>query len=75
MAEVTTDKPGRIGRPCKYPWNEWLDGQVWKLVQGTDFDTAPEAFRDTARHYAIRHGLKFGSCIKGNRVIIQAIRR
>ena len=21
----------------KYPWNEWADGQVWKLTRGRDF--------------------------------------
>jgi hypothetical protein len=24
-------------RPFKYPWDKWLDGQVWRIEQGIDF--------------------------------------
>lgn len=26
------------GRPARYPWNEWMDGEIRVLVQGDDFD-------------------------------------
>lgn len=25
----------------RYPWNEWFDGDIWKLTQGEDFDSSP----------------------------------
>jgi len=25
----------------RYPWNDWFDGDIWKITQGTDFDTSP----------------------------------
>ena len=41
MSEVLDDydfsKPRR-GAPSKYPWKEWMDGQVRQIVQGEDFD-------------------------------------
>lgn len=24
-----------------YPWGEWLDGDIWKLIEGEDFQTHP----------------------------------
>ena len=25
----------------RYPWNEWFDGDIWKITAGEDFDTSP----------------------------------
>ena len=25
----------------RYPWTDWFDGDIWKITQGTDFDTSP----------------------------------
>jgi hypothetical protein len=25
----------------RYPWDDWFDGDIWKLTQGEDFDTSP----------------------------------
>lgn len=32
----------------KYPWADWLDGRVWELTAGKDFDVTVESFRSTA---------------------------
>jgi hypothetical protein len=24
---------------AKYPWKEWTDGQIWRVVEGTDFES------------------------------------
>ena len=32
----------------RYPWDEWLDGSVWELVHGEDFDAQPSTFRSVA---------------------------
>jgi hypothetical protein len=33
------------GRPTKYPWDRWLDGRIWKLERGVDFQPEPQNFR------------------------------
>lgn len=25
----------------RYPWTDWFDGDIWKISQGTDFETSP----------------------------------
>lgn len=42
MAEVVDQLPPRrrLGRQAKYPWDEWLDGQVWKLAVGVDMQSS-----------------------------------
>jgi len=43
-----------------YPWDEWLDGDIWQLTQGEDFDTHPLMMeriirtRATARRTKVR---------------------
>lgn len=31
-----------------YPWDQWLDGQTWELIQGKDFKCAAKSFRKQA---------------------------
>lgn len=47
MAHEVEALPGPGGRIAfdQYPWDEWLDGRVWKLVQGTDFHASATAMR------------------------------
>ena len=39
MSQILTDKPtwaktvDPLGRPCKYPWHKWFDGQTHLLVR------------------------------------------
>jgi hypothetical protein len=40
----------------RYPWNRWLDGQVWELKHGEDFRGKSETFRTNAKHQARRRG-------------------
>jgi hypothetical protein len=37
-----------------YPWDEWLDGDVWELVPGDDFKGKPATFRASAVAQAAR---------------------
>ena len=46
MAKVVKTLAPHAGR--KYPWEEWLDGRVWELTAGKDFDVTIESFRSTA---------------------------
>jgi hypothetical protein len=45
MAEKVGEFPDVIGRGRPYPWNEWLDGGIWKLIQGEDFAASMSNFR------------------------------
>ena len=58
---------------CKYPWRQWLNGQIWQLHKGEDFHvTIPSmilALNDAAR----RKGLLASSVPYGDNVLfIQA---
>jgi len=52
------------GRPCKYPYNEWFDGQIRRLFQGTmppdgkgDFECTLAAMEVTIRRAAKFRGI------------------
>lgn len=47
---------GRAGRPSKYPWKKWFNGEVWVLIQDEDFDQEVRAFRSGIYTTAQRHG-------------------
>lgn len=56
--ETADEMPGeRRGRPSKYPWDKWTNGQIWKVKYGEDFKCVPESFRNMLHGYARR---KFG---------------
>jgi hypothetical protein len=61
---------GRGGR--RYPWAEWLDGDVWELVKGEDFTVSPYSFKCVAHQAARRAGLAPTIRIRGNKVYVQA---
>jgi hypothetical protein len=42
----------------KYPWDEWLDGSVWELAPGDDFQGKPATFRSVAIGQAKKRGGK-----------------
>ena len=60
MAEVMKDHPGwnhsrsreHLTMNERYPLDQWLDGQVWYLEQGTDFTEDVDTFRSGLRHWA-----------------------
>lgn len=42
-----------------YPWDEWLDGSVWELVKGKDYDKADDAMKNIIKAKATpKSGLK-----------------
>ena len=46
------------GRPPKYPWEQWTDGQARRLYQGEDFDATLESFRTMVHRKARDMNLK-----------------
>lgn len=47
----------------KYPWDKWADGQQWQVVQGEDFHTDVEGFRNALSSAASRRKMKVRGCI------------
>lgn len=39
-----------------YPWDEWLDGSVWQLVQGEDYIAKTKSFASNAMAQARKRG-------------------
>lgn len=61
-----------LGRPARYPWNDWFNGDTWLLVEPQsfrepgdacntwkdgDFDTYARFFRHTVLRAADRHNV------------------
>ena len=71
LSQVLTEKPewaktlDTLGRPSKYNWHEWLDGQTHLLVRanaqyGGDYETQSRFFR----HTVIRAAEKLGKDVE-----------
>lgn len=48
MARTLDDFPMVRGE-ARYPWDQWLDGQVWELVSGEDFTAKPPTLKANAQ--------------------------
>jgi hypothetical protein len=75
MAERLDSFPVRRSHArSKYPWDEWLDGSVWRLTQGEDFTAKLKSMRVYAATTADRRGLKVRMRIdnEDNTLTIQA---
>ena len=57
MAKRVEKFPDRPSQ-SRYPWDEWLDGSVWELVPGEDFNGQPATFRSIAIGQAKKRGGK-----------------
>lgn len=47
MARKLESFPASSG--ARYPWDEWLDGNVWELVSGEDYTAKSPTFRANAQ--------------------------
>lgn len=47
------------GRRNRYPWDEWLDGQIWVLRKGEDFHSSCEAFRVTVGNETSKRKVRY----------------
>jgi hypothetical protein len=54
MARKLEAFPAAAG--SRYPWDEWLDGNVWELVRGEDFQAKLTTFRANAQGQAKKRG-------------------
>lgn len=61
-------------RAEKYPWDQWLNGKVWKLVQGEDYDVSSTSIRAAIYAAGTRLRKKVKIETHENFVIVQALR-
>ena len=54
--DFSSERPA--GRPPKYPWHEWTDGSIWRVIRGIDYEPATRSLQATLFAYAGRVGLK-----------------
>lgn len=67
MAKRISTLPRR-NRGSKYPWDEWMDGSVWSVAHGIDFQISAETFRALVHSAANTRGLKAETRIRGDEV-------
>lgn len=62
-----------IGRPTKYAWKTWANGQPWRLVAGTDFSVPAETMRSNAFQWAKKNGMTVRTSVMddGKAIVIQ----
>jgi hypothetical protein len=72
MAEVVDELPGPARGASIHSWEEWLDGRVWKLTHGVDFEVSMKAFATQAWSAGKRLGVKVATRRQGNVIYIQA---
>jgi hypothetical protein len=41
---------------ARYPWDQWLDGSVWELVRGEDYQSKLSTLRANAQIQAKKRG-------------------
>lgn len=59
----------------RYPWDEWLDGDVWELVQGEDYTIKSKSLRSNGQVVARKMGgrMRCAEFDGGKRMVIQFI--
>lgn len=74
MAEVLSEFPLR--NTAKYDWDKWLDGRIWRLVRGEDFDLTLDQFRNQVHNRARARNM-YVTCQKHGQdaLVIQATPR
>ena len=76
MAEVLDDYEfhPRGGFDPKYPHDLWLNGQIWKLVKGTDYHCSLGSIRASLYTAGKRRGLfvRTNAILEGGGLIVQA---
>lgn len=58
MAEVLSDFPYNASHKIQFPWDDWLDGRVWKLKHGEDYHCSTMTMQTKCRVMATSRGLK-----------------
>lgn len=54
-----------------YDWKTWMNGKVYRAVQGEDFDCSPQGFVNTLYSRAASAGMSLATSIDGKAVEFQ----
>jgi hypothetical protein len=60
-------------RQSKYPWDQWLDGSVWLLRKGEDYETTSPSMRAIATSAAKKEGKRLRTQITVDEDGIEAL--
>jgi hypothetical protein len=64
IIQDSSESSGQVGRPQKYPWNEWLqEGVKIRIYSGEDFDVEPSSLRPQIHMTVKRRGGKVHTSI------------
>lgn len=63
--------PTPSGRESIYRWDDWLDGRIWQLTKGKDFNCLTNSMRVQAYARARERQLRVRTTIHGDTLIIQ----
>lgn len=59
MSKIANDfQFAKSGRPEKYPWEEWSDGQTRVITRGVDFTCEVDSIQNNIHVWARRNSLK-----------------
>jgi hypothetical protein len=72
MANQLTEFPSKPRR--RYPWDEWLNGEVWQVQQGEDFDCTMASFYTLLWVTAKTRGGKARTTRDGNTLTFQFVK-
>jgi hypothetical protein len=56
MPELLTEGLPERSTRSKFDFSEWADGQAWKFVKGSDYDSSTETFRANVKRWAKVNG-------------------
>lgn len=58
------------GPSASYPWDKWLDGNIWRLTQGVDFQCSLPSITDLIRKTAKARGVAVSIYKEADGVVI-----
>ena len=74
MAKIINEWPTATRtRTSKYPWTEWLDGEMRELVEGVDYETSTISMQAQVGSAAKRLGVRYRTTTNEVGVAVQAI--
>lgn len=72
MAKVMKTYEFPASKRMRYPWDKWLDGQIWELSRGDDFKIGAEQMRRNVYGAAWSRGLRVRTTRDQGNLILQA---
>jgi hypothetical protein len=58
MPELLTEGLPNVASRSKFDFSRWADGQAWKFVKGSDYNSSTETFRANVKRWAKLNGFR-----------------